>query len=53
MKFAADRPWADPEKAARKVSAFANCGRAVAHIRGSYVPRRRLRTTADDNQGGD
>ena len=24
------------------VSAFANCGRAVAHIRGSYVPHKRL-----------
>jgi len=30
------------------VSAFANCGRAVAHVRGSYGPGRRdSRTGAD------
>src|SRR5258708_29271759 len=31
-----DAPW-------NAVSAFANCGRAVAHVRGSYVPTGNIR----------
>ena len=29
MKFAADRPWSDPEKAARKLLEIANAAEAV------------------------
>jgi hypothetical protein len=37
MKFAADRPYADPEKAARKILEIANTVEAVQDSRQSFV----------------
>jgi hypothetical protein len=34
------------------VAAFANCGRAVAHVRGSYVPRRTSQAVEADYPAG-
>ena len=41
MKFAADRPWSDPEKAARKLLEIANDVEAVQDGRLSESPRPR------------
>jgi hypothetical protein len=39
MKFTADRPWSDPEKAARKLLEIAN---SVEVVQDGRIPSRRL-----------
>ena len=39
MKFVADRPWSDPEKAARKLLEIANAAEAVQDTAGSISRR--------------
>jgi hypothetical protein len=49
MKFTADRPYADPEKAARKLVEIANTVDQLAFFKGRRQPRRICRRVA----GGD